>query len=81
MIRFIDLGKQIAIHEDDPNWKRQYAFYDTLEARFLTIGSQQIFDSYEDVLGQLDGEDPAYMKRIMSLIPAWVPRGKPTVTR
>jgi hypothetical protein len=81
VIRFIDLGKQIAVHEDDPDWKRQFAFYDTCGASFLTFDGQSIFDSYEDLAEQMEDEDAVYKKRITSLIPAWVPRGKPTTTR
>jgi len=81
MIRFIDLGKQIALDENDPDWPREYCFYDTCLAQFLSFGGQSIFDSLEDLLEQMDEEDAAYMKRITSLIPKWVPRGKPTINR
>ena len=81
MIRFIDLGKQIALDENDPEWQRQFCFYDTCGASFLSFDGQQIFDSHEDVLEQIDDHDTAYIKRIMGLIPAWVPRGKRTMVR
>jgi hypothetical protein len=81
MIRFIDLGKQIALDENDPDWPREFAFYDTCMAQFLSFDGQSIFDSLEDLLEQMDDEDAAYMKRITSLIPKWVPRGKPTINR
>ena len=81
MIRFIDLDKQIAPDRNDPGWSREFAFFDTLEARFLVLGNQQIFDSVEDVLEQMDDSETAYRKRILGLIPAWVPKDKQTVTR
>lgn len=33
MMRFIDLGKQIAVDETDPDYPRQFAFYDTIDHR------------------------------------------------
>lgn len=81
MIRFIDLGKQIALDENDHEWPREFAFYDTCIAQFLSFDGQQLFDSVEDVIDQMDDHDAAYVKRIMSLIPAWVPRGKRTMVR
>ena len=81
MIRFIDLGKQIAEDHNDPDWPREFALYDTLEARFIDFSGQQIFDSHEDLLEQMDDEDSSYVKRIVDLIPAWVPRGKRTMVR
>lgn len=81
MIRFIDLGKQIALDENDPEWPRQFAFYDTIGAEFLRFDGQQILETLEDLLEQMDDEDQVYMKRILCLIPNWVPRGKTTITR
>ena len=81
MIRFIDLGKQIAEDHSDPDWPREFAFYDTLQASFLSFSVQQIFDSYEDVIDQMDDSDADHIKSIMGLIPAWVQRGKRTLTR
>ena len=81
MIRFIDLGKQIAVDPEDPEWNREFCFYDTITASFLRFDGQSIFESWEDLLEMMDDEDPAYMKRITSLIPQWVPRGKPTISR
>jgi hypothetical protein len=81
LIRFIDLGKQIALDENDPDWLREFCFYDTCTATFLRFDGQSVFDSWEDLLEQMDEEDHAYMKRVTSLIPAWVPRGKKTMVR
>lgn len=79
MIRFIDLGRQIALDESDPEWPREFAFYDTLQASFLSFDGQSVFDSHEDLIEQMDDVESSYMKRIISLIPEWVPRGKPTL--
>lgn len=81
MIRFIDLGKQIALDENDPDWPREYCFYDTCMAQFVSFDGQQIFDSIADLEEQMDDDDPSYVKRILSLIPSWVPKGKRTVNR
>jgi hypothetical protein len=81
MIRFIDLGKQIATDPDDPEWMREFAFYDTCIAQFLSFDGRQVFDSREDLLEQMDDEDAVYMKRIIGLIPSWVPKSSKTTVR
>jgi hypothetical protein len=81
MIRFIDLGKQLALDESDPEWSREFCFYDTIQAEFLSFEGQQVFESWEDLLEQIDDGDAAYLRRITSLIPTWVPKGKPTLNR
>ena len=81
MIRFIDLRKQIAVDENDPDWPRQFCFYDTLQASFLSFSGQQIFDSREDLIEWMDDHDKAYGKRILNLIPEWVPATKRTMVR
>lgn len=78
MIRFIDLGKQLALDENEDR-SRDFCFYDTIQAKFLVFGGQSIFDSWEDLLEQMDDAESGYMKRITSLIPKWVPRGRPTL--
>jgi hypothetical protein len=80
LIRFIDLGKQIAQDKDDPDWPREFCFYDTLEARFLAFDGQEVFDSREDLLEQIGDHEASYIRRVMNLLPAWVPR-KDTTTR
>jgi hypothetical protein len=81
MIHFIDLGKQIAEDLNDPEWSREFALYDSLEARFIEFGGQQVFDSREDLLGNMDDEDQAYVKRILRLLPEWVPKGSREMVR
>jgi hypothetical protein len=81
MIRFIDLGKQIAEDHNDPEWPREFALYDTLEASFLSFAGQQIFDSKEDLIDNLDDDNPAYTRKIIGVLPEWVPNKKQTVSR
>ena len=81
MIRFIDLGKQIAEDHNDPDWPREFAFYDNLQASFLSFEGRQIFDSREDLIEWMDDHDKAYTKRILNLIPEWVPTSKRTMER
>jgi hypothetical protein len=52
-----------------------------LEASFLSFGGQQVFDSYDDIMDKMDDYEKAYVKRIVALIPAWVPRDKGKMSR
>ena len=81
MIRFIDLGKQIASDPNDSEWTREFCFYDTLSASFLSFDGQQVFDSKEDVLNNLDEENAAYVTRSIGLLPEWVPKDSRTMVR
>jgi hypothetical protein len=81
LIRFIDLGKQIATDPNDPEWMREFAFYDTLQAQFLSFDGRQVFDSFEDLRECMDDGDPAYIKKILGLLPAWVPNSSKAVMR
>jgi hypothetical protein len=74
LIRFIDLGKQIASDPDDPEWAREFCFYDTLQASFVSFDSRVVFDSIEDLKDCLDDNDAVYTRRILSLLPPWVPK-------
>lgn len=44
MIRFIDLGHQIDIFEEESH----FAFYDTMTDSFLSFGGCQVFTSLDD---------------------------------
>jgi hypothetical protein len=74
MIRFIDLGKQIAVDETDSEWPKQFAFFDTIVDQFVSINGYVVFDSLEDVMMEIKAEDMslASMERILGLIPDWV---------
>ncbi len=80
MIRFVDLGKQLEVDENDPETPRSFAFYDTIYSKFLSFDGQQTFESHEDLLEQMADEDVAFVQRILGLMPSWVPRGKPTLS-
>jgi hypothetical protein len=74
MIRFIDLGKQIAVDETDPNWPRQFAFYDTVADRFVAINGWQVFDSFGDFLSEVEQDDEItgeFATRLARLMPGW----------
>ena len=81
MIRFIDLGKQIAQDKNDPDWPREFAIYDTLQASFLCFGGMQVFDCRQDILDNMDDNDQSYMKKVLSVLPEWVPKDNGTMVR
>ena len=73
MIRFIDLGKQIAVDENDPEWPRQFAFYDTISDSFISVNGGQVFDSWRDFDTYANGElTPEFILRCKSLCPPWL---------
>lgn len=75
MIRFIDLGKQIAVDESDPDWPRQFAFFNTINDQFISINGYMVFDSLADFLSeveQTDEIDAVLLSRMCSLLPEWV---------
>ncbi len=45
MIRFVDLGKQLAVDETDPACPRQFCFFDTIPDQFIKINDSYVFDS------------------------------------
>lgn len=73
MIRFIDLGKQIAVDETDPNWPRQFAFYDTVHDRFISINGYMVFDSLADLISEIEQNytDAEFANRLLNLLPDW----------
>ena len=74
MIRFIDLGKQIAVDETDPAWPRQFAFYDTIQDRFISINGYMVFDSLADMISEIEQDytDAEFANRLLNLLPDWV---------
>lgn len=74
MIRFIDLGKQIAVDEDDPDYPRQFAFFDTIYSQFVKIEGYVVFDSYID-FAECCALDPGMTQdridRLIGLMPDW----------
>lgn len=73
MMRFVDLGKQLAVYESNPNYPRQFAFYNTVSDTFITANGGSAFDSWGDFLEQAAGElAPELINRLRSLCPQWV---------
>jgi hypothetical protein len=86
MIRFIDLGKQIAVDETDPEWPRQFAFYDTVDDTFVSFDGTEVWDSWGEFesdliyMAETDMREFPYrtelkketLKRFRGLCPDWV---------
>ena len=73
MIRFIDLGKQIAVDETDPEWPRQFAFYNTVNDRFVSANGAHVFDSWREFDTYANDElEPEFILRCKRLCPLWV---------
>jgi hypothetical protein len=75
VIRFIDLGKQIALDETDPSWPRQFAFFNTIPDQFVKVNGYVVFDSLADLLTEIDQDetvDSYFTNRLLSLLPEWV---------
>jgi hypothetical protein len=77
MIRFIDIGRQIALDENDESEPRQFAFYDTTSDRFISINGWQVFDSLGDLLREIEQDETMtaeFTMRLFGLTPEWVRR-------
>jgi hypothetical protein len=48
MIRFIDIGKQIAVDETDPDEPRQFAFFNTIDSQFLKFDGEQVWSTWDE---------------------------------
>jgi hypothetical protein len=84
MMRFIDLGKQIAVDESDPDWNREFAFFNTINDHFLEFDDEQVWDSWESFEESVrehfrptgSKRDKEYaedlLRRLKSLCPKWV---------
>lgn len=72
MMRFIDLGKQIAVDETDPDYPRQFAFYNTASGEFIELAQMgHVWDSWIDILRFAGDEDPKLLDRLWGLSPEW----------
>ena len=74
MIRFIDLGKQIGPGAGvDEDWPRQFAFFNTVDDRFIELGYEQVFESAEEVKTLHGIKSSGYpLDRLLSFIhPNW----------
>ena len=77
MIRFIDIGKQIAVDETDPEWPRQFAFWDTIYDVFLRFDGEQVWDDWKSFERAFIAQEPfTYDKELLNrcrvLCPQWV---------
>lgn len=60
MLRFIYIGDQII--EDD----KSFAFFDTVNSRFIEFNDMQVFESWEDFIFWRDGEENKYPQHNLS---------------
>lgn len=77
MIRFIDIDKQIAVDPTDPDWPRQFAFYDTIYDVFLNFSGEEVWEDWPSFEKALISTRPDYdeilLQRCKNLCPDWVP--------
>ena len=66
MIRYIDLGHQLWPDGEEPP---DFAFFNTVTSRFVTVGGQQTFDSVADLQEAAAGDSSVDLKRLLSLVP------------
>jgi hypothetical protein len=71
MIRFIDLGKQIAVDEADPEYPRQFAFFNTINDCFVHFDGFEVFDSWDDFIKTAE-PDESFINRVRGMCPEWV---------
>lgn len=62
MIRFVDIGSQITEESTD------FAWYDTVQGRFLEFGGTQVWEDWLEFEGFFDGE-PELLARLRPLYP------------
>jgi hypothetical protein len=75
MIRFVDIGRQLAVDEKDESEPRQFAFYNTIYNQFVKINGYHVFDSLADLIQEMEQEDSMtaeFATRLISLTPEWV---------
>jgi hypothetical protein len=83
MIRFVDLGRQLWVDENDPISSRQFCFFDTVTDRFLDFDGEQVFETWRDVEearlpdSSFSGVDTTLLERCKGLCPPWVFTGDP----
>ncbi len=65
MIRFCDLREADIVGG-------RFAFFDTVTDRFIELEDEQVFETWEDVLDFLKGEEQTFVDRLEQLCPVWV---------
>jgi hypothetical protein len=73
MIRFIDLGKQIAVDETDEDYPREFAFYNTIDDSFFRFNQSSTWTSFSEFALDFKGSQ-LLLERFKSLCPDWVPK-------
>ena len=53
MIRFIDLGRQYWLDQEDKDNEKSFAFINTVTDRFIEAGGNQFWDTKEDFIEDL----------------------------
>ena len=80
MIRFVDLGKQLAVDPSDKDAPRQFAYFDTVSDKFIEFEGDQVFSSWielERCLAPIIS--PMAIDRLKAVTPKWAldaPRGR-----
>jgi len=67
MIRYVYIGGQIIEGETE------FAYYDTISDRFVTLNGDQVWDSWEDLEETLKYCDPQFANRIRAITPKNIP--------
>src|SRR5271156_2045190 len=72
MMRFIDLGKQIALDETDPDYPREFAFFNTINDKFVELGGMgHIWSSWANIIRFCPDESKELLDRLWSISPEW----------
>jgi hypothetical protein len=75
MMRFIDLRGQIDVYEQDKEKQTStFAFFNTINDRFVEIDSDQTWDTVQEFRQSCSNAkiDHVNFERLMALIPSWV---------
>jgi hypothetical protein len=76
VIRFIDLGKQIAVDETDPDYPREFAFFDTVSGEFINLCQMgHVWDSWTDIMKHADDLPIGTLERMWNVSPEWARGG------
>ena len=80
MIRFVDLGKQLAVDPSDKDAPREFAYYDTSTRQVISFEGDQVFSSWTDLERWISPIiSPMAIERLKAVTPKWAldaPRGK-----
>lgn len=80
MIRFIDLGTQTGLLDENEGGTREFAFYNTVTSSFVGLADSQVWASWSDFesdykIGMNAEHAATYpLERFKGLCPDWVPQ-------